>query len=176
MRSSDEPQSADPNQRGLEEAEIDRTPPIALFLSGESFMLAARHLHAGLDADELRLRFEMPVYYLYSHAVELALKSYLRARGISAKELKANFGHGLRKLFQGCTEQGLVLRPVPEAFIPDMVEMLDDLGRHHEFRYVTTGFKRYPVLADVSTVCGMLFEAIGPTVRATVPRDIPERP
>jgi hypothetical protein len=158
------------------DAEIDRTPPISLFLSGESFLHAARHLHAGVDAKELRLRFEMPIYYLYSHAVELALKSYLRTCGVSVKDLGRKFGHDLNRLLQGCVERGLVLKPVPEAFVPEMVGMLADLGRNHEFRYVTIGLKRYPELVDVSTACDMLFDAIRPTVRATEPGPIPDRP
>lgn len=148
--------------------EIDRTPPIALFLSGESFLIAAQHLHADQDRKALRLRFSMPIYYLYSHAVELALKSYLRACGLSAAKLKRKFGHSLERLFEGCVARGLVLKAVPEAFVPEVVTMLADLGRNHEFRYVTTGLKRYPELADVRTASEMLFEAIRPAVPTTV--------
>ena len=53
--------------------------------------------------------------------------------------------------------------------------MLGDLGRRHEFRYVSTGVKTYPVLAEVREACTMLLDAIRPICEATVQRPIPDR-
>jgi hypothetical protein len=154
----------------------DRSPPIALFLSGESFLISARHLDAAVEAKALRLRFEMPIYYLYSHAVELVLKSFLRAKGLTADNLKDRFGHGLVRLYGACRERGLILNPIAAAIVDDMVAMLADLGRNHEFRYVTTGAKTYPTLPAVRDICEALFVAVRPIVMATVNGPIPERP
>ncbi|MFI5014765.1 MAG: hypothetical protein ACHQAY_20710 [Hyphomicrobiales bacterium] len=42
--------------------EIDRSSPIGVFNFAESYFQAARHLQSALEAKELWLRFEMPVY------------------------------------------------------------------------------------------------------------------
>lgn len=159
-----------------EDENIDRTPPIALFLSGESFLSAARHLDAAIKDKALRLRHEMPIYYLYSHAFELAFKSFLRAKEVSDSDLRARkkFGHSLLKLHEACLKQGLILDARDGAFMCEIVNMLDGFGQHHEFRYVTTGFKRYPLLSEVSDTCGKLFEAIKLTIVATVSGTLPE--
>ncbi|HEY8589427.1 MAG TPA: hypothetical protein VIL55_07745 [Naasia sp.] len=82
----------------------------------------------------------------------------------------------LVRLLEGCFERGLTLELVSRALTYSVVEMLDDLGRKHEFRCVTTGFKKYPVLSKVNSACAVLFESIKPTVKATVTVPIPERP
>jgi hypothetical protein len=67
-----------------ENEEIDRSPPIAVFLTGESFFQSAQYLRSGVEAEGLRLRFNMPIYYLYSHALELTLKAYLLSKGATS--------------------------------------------------------------------------------------------
>jgi len=69
--------------------EIDRSPPIGVFLSAESFFQCARKLHEAYESEELLLRFTAPIYYLYCHALELVLKSFLRAKGLSGNELRS---------------------------------------------------------------------------------------
>jgi|HubBroStandDraft_1064217.scaffolds.fasta_scaffold2814914_1 hypothetical protein len=54
-----------------ESEEIDRQPPIGVFLYGESFLDAGRHLAGAFDKGELRLRFDDPIYFLYRHSLEL---------------------------------------------------------------------------------------------------------
>ena len=58
------------------------------FSPEKSFFKAAQQLEVAVEERTLRLRFEMPIYYLYSHALELVLKSFLRAKGLCADELK----------------------------------------------------------------------------------------
>jgi hypothetical protein len=65
---------------------------------------------------------------------------------------------------------------VPHAIVGGVVGMMDDLGRNRESRYVSTGLKQCPVLPEVGRACDMLFEAIRPTVEATEPGPVPERP
>src|SRR4051794_18481307 len=110
--------------------EIDRAPSIAFFLSGESFLKTAIHTHEALDAKALKLRFDMPVYYLYSHAIELTLKAFLRAKGLTARELSFKpWGHDLLELWNGCCARGLTLplpmQPETEAVIDLLAPYLD---------------------------------------------------
>jgi len=91
-----------------ETKKLDRSPPISLFLSGKSFLMSAQHLRGALEKQELKLNFSMPIYYLYSHALELTLKSFLRCKGFSARKLRSgDFGHKLQALWDACIENGL---------------------------------------------------------------------
>jgi len=156
--------------------EMDRSPPIAFFLSAESFIQTAVHAHEALDARDLRLRFEMPVYYLYSHAMELTLKGFLRAKGMTATEVKSRkLGHNLLVIWEACIARGLTLNPLARAIIADVLRLLDPYATAYEFRYVQTGHKVLPVLDEVRRAAEMLHAAVGPTCKATVQGPIPDR-
>jgi len=69
----------------------DRTTQIGLYNQACSYHLAARTLK------NLRLRGThptAPVAFLYFHAIELFLKSFLRLHGHSVEELRKRFSHG----------------------------------------------------------------------------------
>lgn len=121
---------------------LDRRPPIAFLLSAESFLKTAIHAHQATEARTLKLRFDAPIYYLYSHAIELTLKAYLRAKGVAAEELPTHkWGHSLSKLWSGCIERGLVLDSATHDAAVPVVDMLAPLARSYEFRYVKVGFR-----------------------------------
>lgn len=143
--------------------EIDRSPPIGVFLSGESFFRSARHLQLACETGELRLRFDMPVYYLYCHAFELTLKAFLRTKGMSAHRLASReFGHKLHVLWKACLAEGLQSSPVADASIAQAIELLDPFAREFEFRYIKVGFKRLPTLTDVQSAVADLMAAVKP--------------
>jgi hypothetical protein len=159
---------------------IDREPPIAFFLSAESFLKTAIHAHEAMASRTLKLRFDMPVYYLYSHAIELTLKAFLRARGIEAKELakggkRGKWGHDLRKLWAGCFERGLTMDLPTRLETGAVVDALAPYAETYEFRYVQVGFKTLPTLDVVREAAQALRAAVRPTVTATVSGSIPER-
>ncbi|WP_157038772.1 hypothetical protein [Rhodopseudomonas palustris] len=136
---------------------IDRSPPIAILLSAESFLKSAQYLKTGTELEYLKLRFDMPIYYLYSHAMELALKSFLRTKDFDGKQLSSRkYGHQLSELWKECLKQGLKLHPVQEACTDQLVELLDPFATSYEFRYVITGYKQLPQLhvldADASSL------------------------
>ncbi len=143
------------------------TRPVGLFLSGEAFFLTARHAREALDAKELRLRFHMPVYYLYSHALELVLKAFLSATGFSEKKLSSKqFGHNLQKLWDKCIEEGLQVAALNEPFVGEAVEMLSPYATRYEFRYLQTGPKQLPVLIDVEQAVAAVMTAVKPHCEA----------
>jgi hypothetical protein len=144
----------------------DRSPPIALFLSGESFLNTARHAHRAHCDSALKLHFDTPIYYLYSHAIELTMKGFLRARGVSTAKLKnpKRFGHSLQKLWDECLGRGIILDAAPLH----LVAMLDPYATSYEFRYIRTGLKTLPSLRDVRLAAEKVAAAIEPVCRATV--------
>lgn len=152
---------------------IDRAPPIAFFLSGESFLKCATYAHEALDAKTLRLRFHMPVYYLYSHAIELIFKAFLRAKGLTEKELQFRaWGHDLLKLWEGCVERGLALDLPTRLEAGAVIDLLASYATNYEFRYVKVGAKTLPTLGVVREAAQALQAAIKPTVVATVGKPI----
>lgn len=170
----DEPASTSAAADAAEE--IDRSPPIGVFLSGKSFFEAAQHLQRACETSELRLRFNMPVYYLYCHAFELTLKAFLRAKGMSAHRLASReFGHKLQVLWDACVAEGLQSNPVADAFIAQAVELLDPFAREFEFRYIKVGFKQLPTLTDVQSAVADLMAAVKPHCVATLTGPMPDR-
>ena len=79
--------------------ETDREPPIAVFLFAQSYFQAAGHLRLEYEMHRFELRFDAPIYYLFCHALELTMKAFLRAKGMTAEELRSrDFGHKLLML------------------------------------------------------------------------------
>jgi len=136
---------------------IERSPPIAFFLSAESFLRTAIHAHKATESATLKLRFDMPVYYLYSRPIELTLKAFLRAKGFTTKELAnpRRWGHDLLKLWDGCVERGLTLDTHSRLTTGTVIDILAPYAASYEFRYTQTGAKTLPTLDAVmcSTWC-----------------------
>ena len=97
-----------------------RSPPHGLFLSSISFFDTAKLAHSAYDNGELNLLFNEPIYYLYCHTMELAMKGYLRAKGMSEKELSRHpFGHSLLNLWQACLKRQLVMDE--QSMVPTVI-------------------------------------------------------
>ena len=153
----------------MDDDDFDRSPPIAVFLSGESFFHSARYLREAMESEELRLRFSMPIYYLYSHALELTLKSFLRSKGITGKRLASReFGHQLQVLWSECIAQGLKSNAITEVVIGQTVDLLDPFATDFEFRYVKVGAKNLPTLEAVESAVDDLMKVVRPYCEETI--------
>jgi hypothetical protein len=71
---------------------------------------------------------EWPRYVLFFHAIELALKAYLNARGVSENVLRDNFSHDLKKLVDDAVHRGLTLPPGSQKAIADLGQQPRQLG------------------------------------------------
>jgi hypothetical protein len=141
-----------------------------LLLSGEAFLNAARYAHLAYCNGDLKLRFDMPIYYLYSHGIELTMKAFLRARGVSVKELSnpRRFGHSLQKLWDECLARDIVVNPAPMHVIAEVVSLLEPYATSYQFRYIQTGLKTLPSLPDVRLAAEKLAAVIKPVCDATL--------
>lgn len=159
----------------VENEDMDRSPPIAVFLSGESFFQSAQYLRTGIKEEAVRLRFNMPVYYLYSHAMELVLKAYLRSKGLTSNRLRSReYGHKLQLIWEACLAEGLPHHPANDAFVAQMVEILDPFAVDFEFRYIQTGFKSLPTLDAVENAVSELMRTVRPYCEATLGGPVPD--
>jgi hypothetical protein len=111
----------------------------------------------------------MPIYYLYSHALELVLKGFLRSKDISIEQLRSReFGHSLQSLWTASTKRGLSCHPVEFAYIEQAIELLEPSAIEFEFRYVKVGFKSRPTLEAVEQTVSNLIGLVKPHCEATV--------
>lgn len=147
---------------------IDRSPPIGLFLSGESFYQTGHLAYVACDAKTLKLRFNMPVYYLFSHALELVMKAFLRAKGKTANELR---GHKIRHSLLGLWEECLKIQPdfeqLTQQVVGPVIHMLDPFVINFEFRYLQVGYKTLPTLTATNEAVLALITAVRPTCEAS---------
>lgn len=145
----------------------DRTTAIGLA------RFAYEYIDAAMLVDEqhgARPGFEMvsptPAYFLALHGIELTLKSYLRHKGVTVRELRSpkDFGHDLRACYRKAKELGL--RTVFKMRADDMraMLMLLDLNEYQGLRYIRTGFKRFPSWAIVEPFAVRLHQAVAAEV------------
>ena len=162
---------------------IDREPPIAVFSFSDSYFQAARYLREAFESDRLKLPFDAPIYYLYSHALELAMKAFLRAKGMSGRELRSSgFGHQLLVLWQTCLEKGLYGPSTSAtATVGQVIKVLDPYASEFEFRYIQVGTKSLPTLNDVELAAVRVLSMVRPFIpemrqRALIPAESRARP
>jgi len=82
--------------------EIERYGALGFYHLAEDFHRAAVR-SAGLNETKPRLHYDLVLYHLHTHSIELALKAYLRAKGIDVKDLKRKFSHGMVDLMAEAT-------------------------------------------------------------------------
>jgi hypothetical protein len=130
----------------------ERTTATGLWMYAGTYRQAARHL-----AETTEFRRSAPIYFLYSHAIELVLEAYLRAHGATLLDLKSA-GHRLPALLRRACWRGLDLGTSTEK-ASGLIAMLDLYNQDHEFRYIVTGYKTLPVLEEVDEVAMNLLGA-----------------
>jgi hypothetical protein len=121
---------------------IDRHTPIGWFNFAASYHAAADLI---ANQGQKATHPESPAMFLYFHAIELYLKSFLRLRGDSAAALR-RIGHDFQRLQTRAEARGLVLGDV-EQEVFDLLKATDIWSRG---RYLKTGPLRVPTLMALS--------------------------
>jgi len=100
-----------------------------------------------------------PNYYLPAHALELALKAFLRGNGATLKCLRG-IGHDLEICLGRAECFGL------DSFCQmsneDMaaIRLLNSYYKVKEFEYIVTGSKRYPPITTLQEIVSRLLQKI----------------
>lgn len=83
-------------------------------------------------------------YYLFCHAIELLLKAFLLANGISKKDLpnRDRYGHDLEKILKKANELGL------GKFVVIMPEQAKEIEKANKY-YKSKGFEYFDVIRAV---------------------------
>jgi len=140
----------------------ERTTGMGLWTDANQMLAAAKHL-ASVESMSL----VQPLYYLLGHAIELAFKSYVRARGASLGCLKS-IGHDLDLARERAQTAGLgdlvKLSPNDQATI----SLLNVYYKAKEFEYRVTGSKKYPHVEDLVALLERILSATKHTCAARV--------
>ena len=146
--------------------ENERTNEVGLFNRADAYLLCAKQL---IENPPAHLRFDAPIDFLFFHAAELYLKSYLRQKGEDVEALK-RFGHYHRLMCKKAAGFGLNLSPQ----ISDVFEFLDKTDAVIESRYIRTGFKQgiemaalLAIVEEVRACVKKQHEMAGVTLAAT---------
>lgn len=139
--------------------EEDRTTAIGL----------ARYAYEYIDAAMLVERSDstpnhispIPAYFLALHGIELTLKSFLRHKGVTARELRGQkYGHDLHACHKKSKELGLLSIFNEQANDADAMHMLVGLNDHQGLRYIKTGMKHFPLWSLVEPLAVRLHQAV----------------
>ena len=102
---------------------------ISFFGFAREYQNAANLLY---DSDKTLLD---PIYFLYFHAIELALKAFLRAANIPIVADRKRKHHNLTKLYEECRTLGLTIGPDDRFDIRNVVVLLEGANEDQGLRY-----------------------------------------
>src|ERR1700741_5247012 len=120
----------------------DRTTALGLYNFAESYRDAADRVRSSRAK---RLLFDAPIRFLYSHAIELYLKSCLRADGLTVQEIKDRYGHRFKELRKACARRVVEL----DDEDVDVISLING-SNYWRSRYIETGFKHDATLAALA--------------------------
>lgn len=108
----------------------EKTTPLGLFNYAHSYWASAVALSR---TRRYCTHKQAPVDYLYFHAIELYLKSFLRLRGYTTQRLRGSFSHGFVKLYDAALSEGL---PEDDE-VRGILSLID--ANYLRARYIETG-------------------------------------
>jgi hypothetical protein len=104
-----------------------------------------------------------PIYFLYFHTVELALKAFIRAHG---REILGTprASHKLTELYEECRTLGLVIGTDGQLEIGNIVSLLESGNKYQGFRYFNIPAGARPEVAWTREVVDALMRTVEPTI------------
>jgi hypothetical protein len=116
------------------------------------------HLHFSGHQIDAR-HADAPVRFLYSHAIELYLKSYLLLNRVTVEEPRShNLGHNINALRTEAQSFGLTFNKEQENQLDLLSEAIFD-------RYIETGSRVVLLPTALHGLCVYLHGKIGPAIR-----------
>jgi hypothetical protein len=95
--------------------------------------------------------------HLFAIAIEVALKAFLRQRGLGVYDLKIQFGHDLIKLFDRAESEGLAGL---EASDRALLALLNDFFVSREFEFIVTGSRQFPTFGALRPIACQIFDDV----------------
>lgn len=145
----------------MTQTKIERTTPVGLA------RFAYEYIDAAMLVDEAKGEVGLlsqasytPAYFLATHGIELCLKSFLLHKGVGVESLSKYYGHNLNKCLIESNERGL--KDLFELNEDDSraFELLVELNKENQLRYIQTGLKTYPLWSIVEPLMVRLHQAV----------------
>lgn len=134
---------------------MDRTSSMGLWTYAKNYLDAGYAVATSVP----RALAPTPAYYLYCHAIELALKAYLRGSGASIRDLK-KIGHDLNKAYRKALGMGLANICTLTEELVDVIELVNPIYSNKEFEYIKIGAKTLPQIDVLQAAAGSLIYGI----------------
>lgn len=130
---------------------------IGTFNFAHSYMGAARALSSQLWSEH-ETHPDSPEEFLFWHSIELFLKAFLLADGMTEQVLRVRtYGHNIQSLYQEASRRGLRLTVKDTevlSYMPDKDSML-------ELRYLKFGVRTVPDLEEIEETCTNIYREVG---------------
>jgi hypothetical protein len=118
------------------DVKVDEVHPMLFHLGAVRFKQAADELYALEHSREWIGPVQTPIYVLYAHAIELALKAYLRKANVATAELgKHPYGHNVAALYAKAVELGLDPPPELAKHFEEVCRLTHKSNKCHAHRY-----------------------------------------
>ena len=143
----------------MSDLKVEMPQPLGMF-ADDLFSRAKEYL-AGFErlAEVEPQRLLHARYFLLAHSLELALKAYLATRNMLKNDIK-DLRHKLPKIWRKCKEYG-----IPETTqLPQLVELINEMNREHDFRYPIGYALTLPPSADCQRIMRSLIQTLEPLV------------
>lgn len=149
------------------ELERQKSKAIGMLTHGGYWWDAAKILlNDGAGKKSQAITLSAPIFFLLMQCLEVSLKSYLNARGMSDEKLKRRYGHRLTKLLDKAIELEI---EAYHAISPEMrarIELLDPLYAGKDLQYFDQpGMRRYPIASEVLADVGALYDSLDTAYR-----------
>jgi hypothetical protein len=105
-----------------------------------------------------------PIYFLYMHAIELALKAFLRAANVPIVAGGKRNHHRLTELYEDCRKLGLRIGPDDQFDIGNVAGLLEGANEEQGLRYFKATSSSFPELPWTRDVVEKLLKAVEPSV------------
>ena len=128
---------------------------IGLLATAKSFYKSAEKLNTGAQ----HMDAPLPVYYLFLHSVELALKSYLYYRGVDEDGLR-RIGHNLETAWQEAVDLGLCDLCSECQKLQECIQIIGPIYGGSQLEYFYPGSTRLPIIADIHECSGRILTVL----------------
>lgn len=132
-----------------------RTTPQGLLRYAQEYFNAYKIIN---DKEPDKIKLYQVKFYLLCHAVELALKAYLKHKGYALKVLKSQkFGHDLKKLIDELMDKHQFLFSKDDYI---RLCMINDYYCTKQLEYFRTGYKALPDIKEVEGITNLIVQVI----------------
>ena len=149
----------------MTQGKIERTTAIGLARFAYEYIEAAMIVDAEKGEVGLLSRASYtPAYFLALHGIELCLKSFLLHKEVDVESLGKKYRHDLKKCLRESNSRGLTKIFQFTADDERAFNLLIELNKENQLRYIQTGFKTYPLWSIVEPLAVRLHQAVAKEV------------